>query len=494
MSETLSTASASPRRFTIRYDDPASRSRNRWLQGAGELSISGDGRTFRFSGRIRKAFSRRERVIVLPSDQIANAVNAGRAIVFTTGGVSPDKPRAHFVFFCETEADAVTVKALLPAGTDDAFAGEQSFHEKLADLPAATHWARSVTGVLILANCAVFVIAAALFKTGWLETESMDFYVNFGANQGAATTGGEWWRLVTSMFLHFGLIHLAFNMWALFNLGQLMEKLAGRPLYAVLYFASGLGSGLASIWWNGDKVWSAGASGAIFGIMGATLGYLLRQRGVIPPTIFKPMLKSALLFTGYNLIFGLSVPGIDNAAHLGGFATGFVVSWLTALPLELDERRALYGRRLALGIAASVIIVATGVAVTPRFDYRVAEELRWQETVAPFKQDEGVLSRDYDEALATFLKTRENEQAFTAFLEERYQPLYRKLGAALRELKLTPGLATDRRRTALLSFVDARLDVCEHLLKFIRQSDGSEFARYEAAKARAVHALQELSK
>src|SRR5262249_32284536 len=128
------------------------------------------------------------------------------------------------------------------------------------------------------------------------------------------------------------LVHLLVNMWVLWSAGRLAEKLFGNLAYAVIYFAAGLAGGLLSIAWN-PAVSTAGASGAIFGRLGAFIGYLLHGRSRIPRRILRAYLVPTLLFTFFNILNGLAQAGIDNAAHFGGMATGLLLGWAFAVPV-----------------------------------------------------------------------------------------------------------------------------------------------------------------
>lgn len=174
-----------------------------------------------------------------------------------------------------------------------------------------------------LAETFVGVTAADL---GWLEA-SMDprVLVLLGANYGPAVAAGEWWRLVTSMFLHIGVVHLLVNSWALFQLGALMEHLAGRWPYLGVYFLTGVAGSLASFFWNQGL--SAGASGAIFGILGALIAILARHRRRLTRAA-RGLLQQLLFWAGLNVYLGFQISAIDNAAHLGGFAAGLLAGLL----------------------------------------------------------------------------------------------------------------------------------------------------------------------
>jgi len=197
-------------------------------------------------------------------------------------------------------------------------------------------WARSesnisVTNVLLIANVMVFVaMMIAMVQNGGL---SFDFpgqlLVHFGANFGPFTLSGQWWRLLTYMFLHGGLMHIAFNMWCLWDLGALCESLYGRWTYAAIYFVTGIAAGLTSVGWN-PGVLSVGASGAIFGLAGALIASFYLGEFSVPRVVIQGTLRSLLFFVGFNVFFGSVVSGIDNACHAGGLISGLIVGALIA--------------------------------------------------------------------------------------------------------------------------------------------------------------------
>ncbi len=183
--------------------------------------------------------------------------------------------------------------------------------------------------------------------------------LRWGADFGPLTLHGEWWRLGTSMFLHFGLLHLAFNMWALLNLGLLAEALLGPRAFLALYLLSGVGGSLASVLAHPLAV-GGGASGAIFGVAGGLIAsLLLKRRGSGSLHAIRRQLPSLAMFVLYNLIFGFGTSGIDNVAHVGGLAVGAgFCSALALLPTgERTFSLALLsaGFALALGFAADAV-------------------------------------------------------------------------------------------------------------------------------------------
>jgi rhomboid protease GluP len=130
------------------------------------------------------------------------------------------------------------------------------------------------------------------------------------------------------MFLHIGLTHYLFNAWALYSLGRDVESFYGSLRFAVIYFSAGLFGGLAYYLlgpMQNGHVPSAGASGAIFGIIGAELAFWIRNR-LLFGDLGRQRLMNLAILVGINVVFGVSTPGINNLAHMGGLASGFVLA------------------------------------------------------------------------------------------------------------------------------------------------------------------------
>ncbi len=178
---------------------------------------------------------------------------------------------------------------------------------------------------------------------------------DWGANSGSLTLNGQWWRTVTCTFLHFGLLHLGFNMYVLWQLGRLVERLVGNIGLLILYFATGIAASIASLAWNPD-VTSAGASGAVFGVCGGLLGFIVLRRDSIPRVVLMDLKSSLITFVVYNVAFGAVVPAIDMAAHLGGLAYGFLCGLVLSQPLVpgADARR--WRRNLAVLIGSAILL------------------------------------------------------------------------------------------------------------------------------------------
>ncbi|MGI8316141.1 rhomboid family intramembrane serine protease [Halobacillus mangrovi] len=150
--------------------------------------------------------------------------------------------------------------------------------------------------------------------------------IEFGAKYNPGIIDGEWWRIVTSMFLHIGLLHLFMNMLALFYLGNAVERIYGSFRFTGIYFLAGIFGGIASFMLNPHV--AAGASGAIFGLFGALLYFGVRNRRLF----FRTMGWNLLFVIALNIAFGVLVPQVDNGAHMGGLVGGFIASIIFSLP------------------------------------------------------------------------------------------------------------------------------------------------------------------
>jgi rhomboid protease GluP len=212
----------------------------------------------------------------------------------------------------------------------------------------------SVTTVLVGINVAVFVLMA--LSGASIVEPNLQQLLQWGANWGPLSLGPQPWRILTSNYVHIGIIHIFFNMWCLWNLGALAERVFDRWTYVLIYTGSGIAGSLTSLWWH-PMVYGAGASGAIFGLAGALLTALYLGKFPIPRSALKGTMKSLVMFAGYNLLFGL-VPGIDNSAHIGGLLSGaalgaFFAGHLTAPPEERQR-----WRTYALVGTTAILIVA----------------------------------------------------------------------------------------------------------------------------------------
>ncbi len=181
-----------------------------------------------------------------------------------------------------------------------------------------------ITPLIIYINTLVFISMVVMgLGFGNFSGESLLYW---GANFKPLTIDhGQWWRLLTSTFLHGGILHIFFNMYGLISVGIFLEPVIGSIRYGLAYIATGLLASCASIWWHTHAVISVGASGAIFGLYGLFLVLLIKN--VFTPEFKKIVLKNTLIFIGFSLAMGAS-GGIDNAAHIGGLLSGLIIGLL----------------------------------------------------------------------------------------------------------------------------------------------------------------------
>lgn len=175
-----------------------------------------------------------------------------------------------------------------------------------------------VTYLIIAVNIAMYALTAVLSRN-FIDSD-INVLISLGAKQNQLIASGEYYRLIACMFLHGGLLHLAFNMYALYSIGPLVESIYGKIKYILIYFISGIISSLFSFIFS-DSV-SIGASGAIFGLLGTTLVYAVRMRR----NIGKDFLRNIASVIIINLFIGFTLSNIDNYGHLGGLLGGVVAA------------------------------------------------------------------------------------------------------------------------------------------------------------------------
>jgi rhomboid protease GluP len=164
--------------------------------------------------------------------------------------------------------------------------------------------------------------------------------LQLGAKVNEAIIDGEIWRLFTAVFLHVDVFHIAFNSYALLVFGVQVESRFGRVRFPLIYLASGLGGSALSFLLSPYP--SVGASGAIFGLIGVLGAYLYRYRNWL--VAGRSRLANIISILGYNLIYGLMVPAVDNWAHIGGLLAGLLLGWFLAPRYEFDSSDLFSGR------------------------------------------------------------------------------------------------------------------------------------------------------
>ena len=233
----------------------------------------------------------------------------------------------------------------------------------------------SVTRTLLGAN--VLILLAATAAGG---TEDPQVLLDFGAMFGPLIAEGQYWRLFTAMFLHIGVNHIFVNGLMLFIFGPLVERAYGHVRFLAIYILAGLSGSVASYLFNSMSI-AAGASGAIFGIVGALTAFFVAEREIFGKMAQRNLI-GLLILASISLVHGLTTPGIDNWAHMGGFAAGFVLGLALApqyrlrrsslgLPIGLRDASSLLKRWWVAPIAVALLLLGTlaGSAKVPDNSY-----------------------------------------------------------------------------------------------------------------------------
>jgi membrane associated rhomboid family serine protease len=278
---------------------------------------------------------------------IANVHVEGEDVAFQVLGTHENMAVA---FSASDAATARQILALLPARQTESFARAEfeTFHDRI------DYWSPSIPVIwaLLTLNIGIYYLMwlwrrslpggalGSMLGWGWNSPYDAilraDQLVEWGSNKGSLTLHGEPWRIVTSLFLHGSILHLAFNMFALWQVGQLVERLFGSLRFTALYLIAGVCGSIASVMWN-PNVNSVGASGAIFGIVGGLFAFMQRENSGVPPTVVKDLRGSLLPFLVFNLAAGFLYPHTDNAAHIGGLVGGWLAGHLLARSLHVPH-------------------------------------------------------------------------------------------------------------------------------------------------------------
>ncbi len=330
------------------------------------------------------------------------------------------------------EAQVGTAPPATPEPVDEG----KAFRARLRGIP----W---VTFAIIAANVIAYVVGIAL-GADWMKPDVATL-IKLGADYAPLTMHGEWWRLVTATFLHIGAFHLALNMVALAQIGILVEVFVGSTTFLALYLLCGIFGSLASVAFNPYTV-SAGASGAVFGVYGIFVGFLLRDRGSIPKQTVQKLLTGAAVFIGLNVVNGLR-PGIDMAAHIGGLVSGFLLGLAVAAPLT-PEAMARRGRRGLLVATFGAVAAAAAAFAVPR-PIDVDAEIQ---AAVDLERDLGVL---LDKTDADYRAKKLDDQAYAAVLRTQIIPRWDAGRKRLAAVPM-PGGRPGKVLAALVSYMNVR--------------------------------------
>jgi rhomboid protease GluP len=237
--------------------------------------------------------------------------------------------------------------------------GEGNDYQPVITQPWVRRSESSITLTQVIFGACIAVYLAMAIASGSPVDFPGNILRHFGANFGPDTLSGQWWRLITYMFLHGGVMHIFFNMWCLWDLGRLCESLYGRWTYAAIYIITGIAGGLASVGWN-PVVLSVGASGAVFGLAGALIASFYLGEFSLPRLAISGTLRSLVIFAVFNIVIGQFFGGVDNACHIGGLVSGLI---LGALIARLAPRVDNPVRRATVVATVALFVLLAGLGV-----------------------------------------------------------------------------------------------------------------------------------
>ncbi len=307
---------------------------------------------------------------------------------------------------------------------------------------------RFITYGIIVINALVFILMAVNGVNAFSPTGAD--IINWGGNYGPLTLSGDWWRLITNVFVHIGIIHIAFNMYALFMVGVYLEPMLGKLKYATAYLCTGIFASIVSLWWHKEPVASAGASGAIFGLYGVFLALL--STNLVPKHIRNSLLQSIGIFIAYNLIYGMR-SGVDNSAHIGGLISGLAIGYIYYFGLRKPGKKSLVmpGALAVITIAVSIFYLNQHKASKERRaevlnevgEYKYADAARYDEEMTRFGEVE-------KKALAPLKADYSNQTELTEQLGKVSLPAWKEAEAIVARLQTYKVSEKKIRRTALL--------------------------------------------
>ena len=274
-------------------------------------------------------------------------------------GVNYARPYISLAPFSEEDQerlmDAINARVFRHAGDssplENPLAVEREFKDQLKSFAPHPWVLYVIVAFNVLVWCSTLILGAGILQT---PAEKLMLW---GGNVASEVQHGQWWRLLTATFLHSGIVHLAMNMIGLAGAGTMVERIYGHRQFALIYLGSGLMGSAMSLHFSAQKAVSVGASGAVFGVVGALLVSVLKHRKQLPKVFGKQTLGGITAFLFHSLSQGFAQQGIDNAAHIGGLLGGCLIALI--LPERFDKEK--FQRQTMRAIAA---VMVAGMAIT----------------------------------------------------------------------------------------------------------------------------------
>jgi rhomboid protease GluP len=328
-------------------------------------------------------------------------------------------------------------------------------------------WSRRplFTYIFLGANIAIFLLMAL---AGGSTNEST--LMAFGVKSNPEIARGEWWRFITPIFIHIGMLHLFFNSYALWIVGPQVEKLYGAARFVILYVLTGVAGVYASYFYHPQSV-SAGASGAIFGLFGVLLVFGVRYRNSIPPFFKRAVGTGVLPVIVINLIIGFTIPAIDNSAHIGGLLAGAALATFVPFQKPGAETPGIF-RTVQMVLLAAIVVSFYAVAKNydgPHFSVRNLRRSFTQILTT------GSTSQDFIDAINSAQNTFEaSARELESRRTEHVASLKADTAKAIDRLRKIPSLASnvDEIMSALLRVMQDQYE----LIQDVERADTVTFA------------------
>lgn len=332
-----------------------------------------------------------------------------------------------------------------------------------------------VTWVLIAVNVVLFVLM--LLHGAGLGHQSNLVQLEWGANFAPATADGEWWRLGSAMFLHFGVLHLGLNMLALWEVGVLLERVLGSPRFFLVYLIAGLGGNLLSLVMQGERAVSGGASGAIFGLYGALAISLWERRESIDRREHRWLFYGTALFIGISYGLGFVVKGIDNSAHLGGLAFGILAA-IALHPVRTRTARGPLVRCLCVLAMLGACVFLLARIPLPR--YRWHDELTARREIAQFLAEDKQRQAYLDRLLYATKKQGASFEELANRLDSDIAHAYAKDFQQLSAIRLDAASPSAPTIETLRKYAAVRRDAVHSFAEGLRNREEEEAVRQAA--------------
>jgi rhomboid protease GluP len=341
---------------------------------------------------------------------------------------------------------------------------ERKFQEQLEGLTKYTWCVYAIIGINVLIWLATLLWGASISNT------PSDKLLLWGGNAASEVQRGEWWRMLSATFLHASLMHVAMNMIVLYSFGTMVERLYGHRLFVLIYLGSALTGSALSLHYSAQHAVSVGASGAVFGIIGAMLVATYQHKDFIPADMRKRLLGNLLFYIPYALFQGFTTAGIDNAAHIGGLIAGSAIAFILPERLNKEDFEQHWKQRAVIALAVTMTAVFALMVLAPNAQIDMRKITTSGQTL---KQTGDMLTAALtqiaeDQSLVKAGKMTEQEA------DERtrtvHAPVFKKIYENYASVQLMPG---DRREALLKDLTRLSQLLTESLaMETVTDSDG----------------------